>query len=268
MPLQTDRQILQQIQALVDMQLSPGPIDPPLPPPIAIRLLQWNAHHSWKGTDNVFNQDRAADWVATMQPYICSFNEMDDPPGVEKFRARLQARLGGTWTSFYDGRGNALMTRLPMVDKKLVTIDATLPAYMVVGRITLPSGRILRVGSTHLHVSSQASRQHSADTLLVEGQGDRLDIVLGDFNMQVGVLEYLTMAQGFLDVWPAAKALGVAVNYPGNCDGCTKNSRIDYAWIRSTLVPASIQKAEIVDTRDPAGVMPSDHRPLLVTLGL
>ena len=90
-------------------------------------------------------------------------------------------------------------------------------------------------------------------------------ILAGDFNMQWYSPEYAAAASGYIDGWSAAKEQGTAYNYSGNCDGCTRNSRIDYmfsSWGASWLTVGS---AEVVDTRDAFGYMPSDHKPLIVT---
>ena len=74
------------------------------------------------------------------------------------------------------------------------------------------------------------------------------------------------MAEGHVDAWVAAKALGTALNYPGNCDGCTRNSRIDYVFT-SKAAWLTLQSAQVFDTRNAKGVMASDHKPLLVVYG-
>ena len=73
------------------------------------------------------------------------------------------------------------------------------------------------------------------------------------------------LASGHFDAWVEAKRLGTAVNYSGNCDGCTRNSRIDYVfWSRSASFLA-LKSAQMIDTRDSSGDMPSDHKPMLVS---
>jgi endonuclease/exonuclease/phosphatase family metal-dependent hydrolase len=52
--------------------------------------------------------------------------------------------------------------------------------------------------------------------------------------------------------------------YPGNCDGCTRDGRIDYVFASKLGSALVLKAAQVIDTRDAAGVMPSDHEPLLV----
>ena len=67
-----------------------------------------------------------------------------------------------------------------------------------------------------------------------------------------------------MDAWDLSRALGVTIDYAGNCDGCTRNSRIDYIFASRSIPWLSIESAQVFDTRDAIGYMPSDHKPLLV----
>jgi endonuclease/exonuclease/phosphatase family metal-dependent hydrolase len=91
-------------------------------------------------------------------------------------------------------------------------------------------------------------------------------VIAGDFNAQEGSTEINQMLTGYTDVWTKAKSLGVTANYSGNCDGCTRNSRIDYMFYSKGATNLVLKKAEIIDTRNSSGTMPSDHKPMIVTL--
>jgi len=69
---------------------------------------------------------------------------------------------------------------------------------------------------------------------------------------------------GYVDAWKAAKALGTAVNFDGNADGATRNSRIDYVFSSQGASMLTLKSAQVFDTRNASGVSPSDHKPLLV----
>jgi len=86
----------------------------------------------------------------------------------------------------------------------------------------------------------------------------------GDFNMQASSSEYAVAAASYVDAWALARALGVTLNYSGNCDGCTRNSRIDYIFASQGVWWLTLESAQVFDTRDASGYMPSDHKPLLV----
>ena len=67
------------------------------------------------------------------------------------------------------------------------------------------------------------------------------------------------------DAWAVAKTNGVAVAYDGNSAGNTRNSRIDYVWYSKKATQLVLKGAQVFDTRDANGVMPSDHRPVMAT---
>ena len=90
-------------------------------------------------------------------------------------------------------------------------------------------------------------------------------VVAGDFNAGTGTTEINNMLTGYVDGWAKAKSLGVTTNYSGNCDGCTRNSRIDYMFISKEASALVLKKMEIVDTRNASGVMASDHKPMIAT---
>jgi endonuclease/exonuclease/phosphatase family metal-dependent hydrolase len=93
-------------------------------------------------------------------------------------------------------------------------------------------------------------------------------IAVGDFNTQAGSAEYKLMNGGHADGWLEARAAKATRNVPGNCDGCTRNSRIDYLFTSDRASALKVTAAEIIDTRDSRGVMASDHRPMLFTYSL
>jgi hypothetical protein len=51
----------------------------------------------------------------------------------------------------------------------------------------------------------------------------------------------------------------------GNTSGKTRNTRIDYAFHSKQATRLTLKKAQVFDSRDSTGVMPSDHRPLMTT---
>ena len=131
------------------------------------------------------------------------------------------------------------------------------------------NGRRINLWSAHLHVSSASSRLAEAKALQAcASNWAEARIIAGDYNMQYGSTEYKAAAYGYNDAWLAAKAIGATTNYSGNCDGCTRNSRIDYVFSSKGASFLKVKAAQIVDTRDSYGRMPSDHKPLLVTFSV
>ena len=67
------------------------------------------------------------------------------------------------------------------------------------------------------------------------------------------------------DGWAVARSRGVAVSYPDNPEGNTRNTRIDYVWSSRGATALTVTRAQVFDTRDSSGRKPSDHNPLIVT---
>jgi endonuclease/exonuclease/phosphatase (EEP) superfamily protein YafD len=73
------------------------------------------------------------------------------------------------------------------------------------------------------------------------------------------------MLKTHVDGWGAAKTAGTAFSYPGNPDGNTRTTRIDYVFASKGATFLSVDNARVYDTRDASGRRPSDHNPLIVT---
>jgi endonuclease/exonuclease/phosphatase family metal-dependent hydrolase len=118
------------------------------------------------------------------------------------------------------------------------------------------------VWSGHFALDSSAVRTAEAVALQnCELQFPEARIVGMDFNAQPFTPEYNSMLAGHTDAWVSAP---VKLNYPGNCAGCTRNSRIDYIWTSRGASYLTLASVQIFDTRNASGVMASDHKPMLV----
>ena len=242
---------------------------PPPPPPVSeLRVLHWNAHHGGIGTDGVYNPDRFANYIVQFKPDVVSLNEMDNQSQVDKIVSLLNTKTGEPWTSSYDGRGNAVVSRLPMTGTSVCVVNASVgrkAAHMSV----VAGGRTINVWSAHLDVDSGTVRTSEVGALVACGQAwPESRIVAGDFNAQYGTPEMNLMGTTHIDGWTKAKSLGTAVNYAGNCDGCTKNSRIDYVYYSKGATEIEEKSAQVFDTRNASGIMPSDHKPMMVVYTL
>jgi endonuclease/exonuclease/phosphatase family metal-dependent hydrolase len=131
------------------------------------------------------------------------------------------------------------------------------------------NGRQLNLWSTHLDVDTASNRVAEIGTMRACADAwAEAHIIAGDFNMQAGSTEYNAMAATYSDAWLTAKTLGTATNYPGNCDGCTRSTRIDYVFTSKAQTFATVKAAQIIDSRDASGVTPSDHKPMLITFDI
>jgi endonuclease/exonuclease/phosphatase family metal-dependent hydrolase/regulation of enolase protein 1 (concanavalin A-like superfamily) len=228
-----------------------------------LRVLQWNTHHGGIGTDGKYNPARLASWIAKIDPQIVSLNEVDTAAEVTAILTPLESYTGVTWTASFSGKGNVALSRLPVTatDKCVYPDGVRYSAHLQ----TTVNGLAINLWSTHTTVDSASARL--AEVKQLQGcasEWPEARILAGDFNMQYGSTEYKQAASTYTDAWLAAKAIGATTNYAGNCDGCTRNSRIDYIFSSHGATFLTVKSAQIFDTRDANGVMPSDHKPMLV----
>lgn len=243
---------------------NPPPTPPPTPTTAPLTVLHWNTHHGGIGTDGVYNPDRLANWIVRMNPDIVSLNEVDNESQASGLASLLTTKTSTTWRYRYDGRGNAIVTKLAINSSSICVVNSSVDRKAVQVSTTV-AGRTINMWSAHLAVDSSSVRTSEVNTLAAcEQNFAEARLAIGDFNMQPYSTEYYAAASTHVDAWLAASAAGTAINYAGNCDGCTRNSRIDYVFYSKGATSLSLDSAQVVDTRDANGVMPSDHKPMLV----
>jgi endonuclease/exonuclease/phosphatase family metal-dependent hydrolase len=247
-------------------------------PPTTIRVMHWNLHHG-NDPNNKWAFPRQMEVIANAQPDIVTLNE------VEKFNSSygnidqaaeitkyLASKTGKTWYQYMvpatagatKGIGNAIISRFPLDSSGICRLSSTRNALD--GVMTV-NGRVISLWSTHLAVESSSYRQAEVKALLACMAGFGSDrIVAGDFNGLPGAPEINLMTANHIDGWPYAKSIGAAVNYPGNCEGCTRGGRIDYIFIPKETTHIFLKRLEILDTRNSSGVMASDHKPMVATI--
>jgi endonuclease/exonuclease/phosphatase family metal-dependent hydrolase len=240
-----------------------------------LRVLHWNIHHG-VGTDGRYDIPRLADWIVKTGANVVSLNEVERYTGwgnedqPARFASLLEAATGETWHYNFaprwgnsNGQGNLLLTTLPIESEE----DYELSYSRSVARIAIiVNGIRVNLYSTHLDAESSARRisQISELTGWLDTSPEQR-IVLGDFNASPTTSEIALMAAAYLDAWAVAEGLDIDVAYPGNEAGNTRYTRIDYAFYSKQAERLTLKKAQVFDTRDPNGIMPSDHRPLLTT---
>jgi endonuclease/exonuclease/phosphatase family metal-dependent hydrolase len=229
----------------------------------AIRFLQWNVHHGGVGTDGRYDPARIASWVAKMKPDIISFNEVDNSTQASALAKAVNSATGRTWKTAYSGLGNLLLTRWS-IDSSSICVTNSSKNRKAPHMSLVVNGRRINVWSTHLSVDSASERMSEAKAMTAcEQNWSEARIVGGDFNMQSSSTEYNYMANYNIDGWAKAASLGTATHYM-SCNGCTRNSRIDYIFSSKGATFLSVASARVYDTRNSSGVMPSDHKPLVV----
>jgi endonuclease/exonuclease/phosphatase family metal-dependent hydrolase len=259
--------------------LGTAPPPPPPPPPsepstsTTLKVLTWNIAQGY-ATNGTVNFDRVAQFIAQQRPDIIAFNEINrysaSNSQPKHIADRLLALTGETWRYHWvqkwgaaTGEGEAVMTRLPIdaVASHLLTVQRS----VAMAQVTV-NGRNISVFSTHLDHQSSSTRVSQVRQLVTwSGTFPEQRIVAGDFNGWPGTAEYNEMAQTHRDGWAVARAAGTALSFPGNPDGNTRNTRIDYVWASRQATMLTVTSAQVFDLRDASGVRPSDHNPLIVT---
>jgi endonuclease/exonuclease/phosphatase family metal-dependent hydrolase len=241
-----------------------------------LRILQWNSHHGGVGTDGVANVDRFIKKAASFKPDVVSFNEVErytswaNYDGPAKMAALMKQYTGQTWyykfataTGSTNGNGNLIMSRFPIDSSEIRLLSHNRSAIdVVINR----NGRAINITSTHLDAYSTSYRLQEIGELLAWEKGlAEPRIIAGDFNAWPSTTENHTMTATYVDSWAQAQINGTAVAYPGNTDGATRGSRIDYIYYSKGATVLKLMSSQVFDVRDANGVMPSDHRPVLST---
>lgn len=230
-----------------------------------LKFLEWNTHHGGIRTDGVYDPTLIAQWIAKINPQVVSLEEVDTTDDVSNIVNPLNSLTGVKWTVAFSGKGNLLLSRIGGANINNCLYDPSIPANAPHMTVSV-NGRSISLFSAQMNVYSASSRATEIATeQSCASTWPQAWVMAGDYNMQYGSTEYYVAAKNYTDAWPAATALGTATNYPDNCDGCTRNSRIDYQFLSNYATFMKVKSAQIFDTRDANGVMPSDHKPFLVT---
>jgi endonuclease/exonuclease/phosphatase family metal-dependent hydrolase len=247
-----------------------------------LRVLDWNTHYG-VGTDGRYDLDRIATYIARYNPDVISLNEVtrrshyntsDDQ--VVRYRDLLRAKTGRTWYYYYrtdngasTGVGNAVLSRFPISSTSYCQLSARRVAVNAAINV---NGRLINVWSTHLDSSTTSSSMRITEVRALTactGAFAQQRIIAGDFNARDFTSEIGLMESGHYDGWAEAASDGTAVSYAGNTQfGATRNTRIDYVWMSKAASALSVRSAQVYDTRSSTGVMPSDHKPLMVVFNV
>jgi endonuclease/exonuclease/phosphatase family metal-dependent hydrolase len=253
------------------------------PPPSTtgsvLRVLQYNIGKNGWGTDGRYDPNRIANVVARVNPDIISFNEIErwnsysqGADGIALYKSLLEQKTGVQWHVWHaqaygawDDKGliNAVFSKIPFSATYRTVYSAG--KLKSVGGVTITfNGRPINFMTTHFDPYSASYRLTQARDLVAYMRGFAENrIVAGDFNDQPGDPPITTMTAAYYDAWAEGKKKGVASAPPDNPDGNTRNSRIDYIFYSRGELHLTLQKVQVVETRDANGVMPSDHRPVV-----
>jgi endonuclease/exonuclease/phosphatase family metal-dependent hydrolase len=245
-----------------------------------LKVLHWNTHYGIGYYDGVYNIDRIAAWVASVNPDVVSLNEVEkyvsghgneDQPA--RYAAMLGAKTGQTWYYHFaqryggwssNGGGNLILSRFPIGATANLEMDCNRSAGLATIAV---NGRNVNVVSTHLDSQTSSCRvSEIAEILPWLRTFSSPRIFAGDFNASPGNSILAPIWAEYIDGWVAADATGTAVDYAGNTRyGATHNYRIDYILMARDSSTLVVKSARVYDARDASGVRMSDHKPLMVT---
>jgi len=243
-----------------------------------LRVLSYNMSFG-KGTDNIQNWDRMAQWITKINPDIAGLCEMPSE-WISTFVSLVNQKTGRTWyTHFipkYNGtsEGNLILSKYSFIS----TGGRFLSVYRSVAQVTISvSGKTINFFATHLDPDSSGTRYTQVGELLSYASGfSESRIVVGDINAGPDTSESIRMTGTYYDSWMQAMAGGTAVAYPDNpvyMHTRTRRGRIDYVWYSRGSANLFLRDTQIPDTRDLSntnvvvylgtlddkGVRPSDH---------
>src|SRR5215203_5075152 len=141
---------------------TPAPTPTPTPTPTTstrFKVLQWNTAYG-RGTDNIVDLNRQANWMANMQVDLISLNEVP-PENTSQYADLLRQKTGLTWYSHWvaitpgNTVGQQILSRYPLL--------STSAKYLSFGRsvtqVTVSiGGRTVNFFSTHLSFESSSWR--------------------------------------------------------------------------------------------------------------
>jgi endonuclease/exonuclease/phosphatase family metal-dependent hydrolase len=257
-------------------------------PPVGntpLKVLSWNVQFG-NGTDNIYNPDRTATYIANSNADIVGLCELPTSLAAT-LRDLVSQKTGRTWYSYqvvkYVGtdEGNQILSKYPFVS----TSSRFLSYQRSVAQATvIVGGRTINFFATHLDHTSSSLRYVQVGELKSFASGfAESRIIVGDFNAGPDLSEMALMASGYFDSWMQAMAIGAATAYPDNPLGMhtrTRRGRIDYVWYSTGASNLVLRGTQIPDTRDlnntsvviylgtldDRGVRPSDHNMMLATL--
>ena len=272
-----DKTAVTPVATIAEPAPAPSPTPAPSTTATRIRVMHWNLHHG-NDPNNKWAFPRQMEVIYNARPDVISLNEVEkfsssygDIDQAVEIAKYMTAKTGKTWYQYMvvadgdsRGIGNAIISRFPLSSASVCQLSSSRNAVHSTFAV---NGRTINLWSTHLSVESGSYRVTEVKELLpcMLGYGEQR-LVSGDFNAGAYTTEIELMTGSYVDAWAKAKSLGVTTNYSGNCDGCTRNSRIDYVFLSKAASSLVLKAAEIIDTRDADGVMASDHKPMVVTL--
>ena len=260
---------------------------PPPPGSGTLKVLSWNASFG-KGTDNLYNPDRTATWIANINPDLAALCEVPSDLALI-LKDLVSQKTGRTWYSYhvpkYSGtsEGNMILSKYPLnsTSSRFLSYQRSVAqANVTIG------GRTINFFATHLDPDSSSARAAQVNELISWAAGfSESRVICGDFNAGPDTWEMGGMMGPYFDYWQVAMGAGVATAYPDNpvyMHTRTRRGRIDYVFYSKNTSNLVLRSAQVPDSRDLSntnvqvflgtlddrGVRPSDHNHVVVTFDI
>lgn len=238
----------------------------------SLKAMTYNVHHCnppGKSTTGVIDIAAISRVIELQRPDLVALQEIDDHTtrsgsGINE-AAEIAKRLG---FHYYFGKaidyaaggyGIAILSRFPLCEMKTVYLPKTADQkseqrVLVTARISLPSGRFIRFGCTHLDVISAPNRILQVEEINKVAALDSLPFLLGgDFNATVN-----SKAIHLLDERFQRSCTLCAATIPSD----HPKETIDYLAFDKKY-PMEIKMHTVIEETDA-----SDHRPVVAVFKL
>lgn len=223
----------------------------------AFRVATYNVHRCI-GTDNVYNPERISAVIRSLGADLVGLQEVDSRmpagPGMYQLdylavRMRAKAICGPCIQNECSHYGNALLTRLPVIDFRL--IDLSVPGREPRGAIDVDidaGGRILRVIVTHLGCRAFERRRQIKRLIEYIGKERRRPtVIMGDFN------EWTPLSRGIRAINSHFGTTSARASFP---------SRFPLFSLDRIWVLGGTGRPEFQVQKSPLARIASDHLPL------
>jgi endonuclease/exonuclease/phosphatase family metal-dependent hydrolase len=222
------------------------------------KVATYNVHRCI-GADNVYNPDRISAVLRSLKADLVGLQEVDSRmpagPGMYQLdylavRMHAKAICGPCIQNECSHYGNALLTRLPVIDFRL--IDLSVPGREPRGAIDVDidaGGRVLRVIVTHLGCRAFERRRQIKRLIEYIGKGRRRPtVVMGDFN------EWAPFSRGIRAINSHFGTTSARASFP---------SRFPVFSLDRIWVLGASRRATFHVEKSPLARIASDHLPLV-----
>ncbi|MEX2512637.1 MAG: endonuclease/exonuclease/phosphatase family protein [Cyclobacteriaceae bacterium] len=166
-----------------------------------LKILAYNIHHANPPSQpNLIDLEAIAKVILESEAELVALQEVDvhtSRSGKEMDQAAELAKLTGMHYYFsksieYQGGeyGNAILSKYPIENQEKLSLPAeegTEPRAILVVEVTLPKGKTIKFGSTHLDYTSKTNAHQQAEAITSFFEEEKLPVVLGgDFNAVPG----------------------------------------------------------------------------------